>query len=232
MSHVILTLGGVVFRDMEVPEKISFGGRQNLAVQQLIGGGRIVQALGLDDGKISFAGIFSGNDAVARAQMLDAARALGASLPLVWDGFFYTVIIDEFCAEYRKTNLIPFSVTCLVVSDPLASLAAIAAPVANLIGNDLAAAGALSGQAGVSLDGISAGGIAGVTAVQSALQGVVGTQGGALNGAAAQVNGAADAQGGVMAIAQLNVASSTLAAAAAVSGYVGRAAANLAGTLL
>ena len=71
-----------------------------------------------------------------------------------------------------------------------------------------------------------------MTAVQSALQGVVGTQGGALNGAVAQVNGAADAQGGVMAITQLNVASSTLAAAAAVSGYVGRAAANLAGTLL
>ncbi|MDD2795895.1 hypothetical protein [Acidocella sp.] len=232
MSHVILTLGSVVFRDMEVPEKISFGGRQNLAVQQLIGGGRIVQALGLDDGKISFAGIFSGNDAVTRAQMLDAARALGAPLPLVWDGFYYTVIIDEFCAEYRKTNLIPFSVTCLVISDPLASLAAVAAPVANLIGNDLTAAGALSGQAGVSLDGISASGIAGVAALQSTLQGIVGTQGGVLNGAAAQLNGAADAQGGVVAVNQLDVASSTLAAAAAVSGYVGRAVANLAGTLL
>ena len=232
MSHVILTLGGVAFQDMEVPEKISFGGRQNVAVRQLIGGGRVVQTLGLDDGRISFAGIFSGSDAVTRAQMLDAARALGAPLPLVWDGFFYTVILDEFCAEYRKTNLIPFSVSCLVVSDPLASLAAVAAPVANLIGSDLAAAGALSGQAGVSLAGLSASGIAGVAAVQNALTGIVGMQGGALSSASAQLNGAADAQGGAMAVNQLGVASSAVAAATAVTGYVGRAAANLAGTLL
>jgi hypothetical protein len=232
MSDVILTLGGVVFQNMEVPEKISFGGLQNVVAQQLIGGGRVVQALGLDDGKISFAGIFSGNDAAARAQMLDAARALGAPLPLVWDSFFYIVILEEFCAEYRKANLIPFSITCLVVSDPLASLAAVSAPVANLIGSDLAAAGALSGQAGVSLSGVSASGVTGVTAIQGELMGIVGTQGGALNSAVIKLNGAADAQGGVMAVSQLGMASSVLAAASAVSGYVGRAATNLGVSLL
>ena len=81
MSKIVLTLGGVPFEDMEVPEKISFGGKQRVAVQNLIGGGRVVVALGLDDGEISFTGIFSGADAVARAQELDAARALGAQLP-------------------------------------------------------------------------------------------------------------------------------------------------------
>jgi hypothetical protein len=30
---VILTLGGVPFQDMEVPEKISFGGKQRVVVQ-------------------------------------------------------------------------------------------------------------------------------------------------------------------------------------------------------
>lgn len=232
MSHVILTLGGVAFQDMEVPEKISFGGRQNVSVGQLIGGGRVVQVLGLDDGRISFGGIFSGSDAVMRAQMLDAARALGAPLPLVWDGFFYTVILDEFCAEYRKTNLIPFSVSCLVVSDPLASLVAIAAPVANLVGGDLAAAEAFGGQAGVSLAGLSASGITGVMAVQSVLSGVLAAQAGALSSATTLLNGAADAQGGVMAVNQLGAASSVAAAAAAASGYVGRAATNLVGTLI
>lgn len=178
MSNVILTLGGVPFRDMEVPEKIRFGGQQRVAVQNLIGGGRVVEVLGIDDGKISFSGIFSGGDAVGRVQMLDAARALGASLPLAWDGFFYTVIIEEFSAEYRKTNLIPFSVSCVVVSDPLATLAEMTSPVTNLIGNDLSLAGAFSGQAGVSLEGVGATSIAGVSLLQGALSTAIGVGGG------------------------------------------------------
>jgi hypothetical protein len=123
MSNVILTLGGVPFQDMEVPEKISFGGKQRVSIHNLIGGDRVVEALGLDDGEISFSGIFFGADAASRVQMLDAARALGTALPLVWDSFFYTVIISSFKAEYRKSNLIPFSIICVVVSDPVALLA-------------------------------------------------------------------------------------------------------------
>ena len=40
MSNVILTLGGVPFQDMEVPERITFGGKQRVAVQTLLGGDR------------------------------------------------------------------------------------------------------------------------------------------------------------------------------------------------
>jgi len=227
MSNVILTLGGVPFQDMEVPEKISFGGKQRVAVQNLIGGGRVVEALGLDDGEISFSGIFSGSDAVSRAQLLDAARALGATLPLVWDGFFYTVIIEGFTAEYRKTNLIPFTITCIVVSDPLAALAALAAPVASLVGNDLSVASALSGQAGVSLDGLSAASLAGFAGVQGLLASVTGSSGAALNTGAAALNSAPDAGAGVAAISGLGTSSSQLAAASAMTGYVNRAASNL-----
>jgi len=227
MSNVILTLGGVPFQDMEVPEKISFGGKQRVAVQNLIGGGRVVEALGLDDGEISFSGIFSGGDAVSRAQLLDAARALGATLPLVWDGFFYTVIIEEFTAEYRKTNLIPFTITCVVVSDPVAALAALATPVASLVGNDLSAASALSGQAGVSLDGLSAASLAGFAGVQGLLASVTASSGAALNTGTAALNGAPDAGAGVAAINGLGTSSSQLAAASAMTGYVNRAASNL-----
>jgi len=231
MSNVILTLGGVPFQDMEVPEKISFGGKQRVAVQNLIGGGRVVEALGLNDGNISFSGIFSGSDAVRRAQFLDAARALGAPLALVWDGFFYTVIIEEFSAEYRKTNLIPFTITCVVVNDPLATLSALAAPFANLIGNDLTAASALSFQAGFSLDGLSANSLAGFAAVQGALSALVGSSGSALKGSTAALNGAPDASSGVAALNQLSGTSAELAALTGMSGYVNRAASNLADAL-
>ena len=232
MSNVILTLGGVPFQDMEVPEKISFGGKQRVAVQQLIGGGRAVEALGLDDGKISFSGIFSGSDAVGRAKLLDAARALGAPLPLVWDGFFYTVIIEGFSAEYRKRNLIPFSITCVVVSDPLASLAAMAAPVANLIRNDLTVASAFSGQAGFSLGELSATSLAEISSVQGVLSSAIGGGGMALSVATSSLNGAADASTGVAAINELSRVSSQLAALNGMRGYVNRAATNLASELL
>ena len=227
MSNVILTLGGVPFQDMEVPEKISFGGKQRVAVQNLIGGGRVVAALGIDDGEISFSGIFSGSDAVSRAQLLDAARALGTALPLVWDGFFYTVVIEAFSAEYRKPNLIPFSISCLVVSDPVAALAVLASPVADLVGNDLSVASALSMQAGVSVSGLSASALAGFSAVQGLLGNAVATSGAALSGSAGALNGAADAGAGVSAVNGLGTASSQLAALTGMSGYVNRAARNL-----
>ncbi|OYV32678.1 MAG: hypothetical protein B7Z80_26200, partial [Rhodospirillales bacterium 20-64-7] len=220
MSDVVLSLGGVAFRDMEVPEQIRFGGRQRVAVQQLIGGGRVVSALGIDDGLIEFSGIFSGADAVRRAQLLDAARALGAALPLTWDGFCYTVVIESFAAEYRKRSLIPFAIACVVVSDPVAALASLAAPVADLISNDLAAASALSGQAGFSLAGISSMSMAGLAAARTGLQAALGASGGALNSALGLLNGAPDAGAGTAAVGQLGAATSQLAALGGMGGYL------------
>lgn len=227
MSNVVLTLGGVAFQDMEVPEKIRFGGQQRVSVQPLIGGGRVVQALGLDDGVIAFSGIFSGADAVDRAQLLDTARALGSVLPLVWDGFFYSVVIHAFVAEYRKTNLIPFAVTCVVVADPIADVAALAAPVASLVGLDLTAASALSGQAGVSVGRVTAGSLAGFAALQGVLSGAVASSGSALMAGAAALGAARDPAAGVAALGRVTSASSQLAGLTAMTGYVGRAATNI-----
>jgi hypothetical protein len=232
MSNVVLTLGGVPLQDMEVPEKITFGGKQRVAVQNLIGGGRVVSALGLDDGAISFAGIFSGADAVSRAQELDVARALGVQLPLVWGGFYYTVVIEQFTAEYRKPTLIPFAISCLVVSDPLAAAANLVAPLANLVAGDLDAAMALSGQAGVSLLGISAMSLTGFAAVQGALGAGINSMGASLGNAASALNGAVTPDIGIGALGRLGAVSAQLAGATAMQGYVSRAATNLEASLL
>ena len=222
MSDVVLSLGNVAFRDMEVPEKIRFGGRQRLAVQNIIGGGRVVGALGLDDGEISFSGIFSGQDAAARAQLLDIARAQGSQMPLVWGGFYYLVVISSFVAEYRRPNLIPFAVTCVVVSDPLADVAA-ALPLATLIGNDIAAATGFAGQAGQVLAGTS---LAALAAAQAGIAGAMGTAGTALGEAGAALAGAATIVAGVNALTQINACSGQLAGLAGMSGYVNRAVVN------
>ncbi len=227
MSNVVLSLGGVQFQDMEIPEKIRFGGGQRVATQNLIGGGRVVSVLGLDDGVISFAGIFSGSDAVIRAQELDAARALGAQIPLIWNGFFYNVVIEHFIAEYRKPTLIPFSITCLVVLDNLAASVAALAPVADLVAADISTALGLSGQAGVSLQSVSYSSLSGYSAVQAALAGNLEAAGGTVNSALAMVRQALTPDTGVSALGQLVTASGQLAGATRMQGFINRAVVNI-----
>lgn len=227
MSNVVLSLGTVAFRDMEVPEKISFGGKQRLAVQNVIGGGRIVEALGIDDGEISFSGIFSGSDAASRAQLLDTARALGAQLPLVWQGFYYLVVIAGFAAEYRKPNLIPFSINCVVVTDPLAAAVNAVAPVANLVSGDLALAQAFSGQAGISASALSAANLAALGVTQGDISAAMASGGAVLDGAVASLGNAITPVMGINTLGRIGGASARLAALSGMAGYVNRAVVNL-----
>ncbi len=227
MGQIVLSLGDVSFRDMEVPEAINFGGSQRLAIQNVVGGGRIVEAMGLDDGEISFSGIFSGSDATARAQLLDTARALGAQLPLIWQDFYYLVIIARFNAEYRKPNLIPFSITCAVVTDPLAATANAVAPLANLIGGDLALAATLSGQAGLSASTLSGMSLSALSLAQASIADSINESGTALRSAAIDLNTAFSPTAGVNALARLGASASQLAALTGMSGFINRAAANM-----
>jgi uncharacterized protein YciI len=232
MSNVVLTLGGVPFQDFEVPEQIRFGGGQRLAVHELIGGGRVVDALGDDAGEISFSGIFSGSDASARAQTLDAACALGTAIPLVWDGFYYSVVIAEFAAAYTKPWWIPFALRCAVVVDPAAALASLAAPAASLISADLAAAGGLIGLSGLSTGVLGSTTATGLAAAQTQIAAAISTTGSALGNNMAALNTAPDAVTGVQAVNQITSNSAQLAGLAAMSGYVNRAAMNLADELV
>jgi len=231
MSNVILTLGGVPFQDFEVPEQIRFGGGQRLAVHDLIGGGRVVDALGDDAGEISFSGIFSGNDAAARAQALDAACALGAAIPLVWDGFYYSVVIAEFAAVYTKPWWIPFALRCAVVVDPAATLAALVAPAASLISADLAAAGALAGLSGLPAGILGSTTATGLAAAQTQITAGIASTGGALENNVTALNTAPDAVTGIAAVNQMAANAAQLAGLAGMSGYVSRAATNLANEL-
>jgi hypothetical protein len=227
MSNVDVILGAIAFQDFEVPEKIVFGGAQRVAVHELIGGGRVVDALGYDDAEISFAGVFSGSDAVARAQALDAMRSSGATVTLAWDRYFYTVIIAQFVADYEKPWWLPFALRCVVVADPAAEIESIVATTASLISADIAAAVLLAPQAGIGA--ISA---AGLAATQTAIAGGIAASGIALGASGATLAGAPDALTGIGTVGQAVETSGQLAALAGMSGYVNRAAANVADALL
>lgn len=114
---VFLTLGPITFANFEIPEQINFGGAQSLSVKKLVGGQRVVDAMGRDDADISWSGLFQGATAEFRANYLDGLRVAGAPLPLSWSQHNYSVVIKEFSPVFNRFYWIPYSITCTVVQN-------------------------------------------------------------------------------------------------------------------
>lgn len=111
-------LGSVALEGFEVPERIGIGGRQQLAIHKLPGGGRVIDAMGPDEASIRWSGTFSGPAAAERVRTLERLRRVGAPLELSWDGWRYTVIIQEFTADVANPWWIPYRIQLCVVPDP------------------------------------------------------------------------------------------------------------------
>lgn len=112
---VNLILGLVEFRNFEIPQKINFGGEQALAVHQLVGGQRVIDSMGRVDDDITWSGLFFGEDALSRAQLLDAFRVQGLELPLIYSQFNYLVIIKSFRCTFERTYQLHYSITVTVL---------------------------------------------------------------------------------------------------------------------
>jgi hypothetical protein len=151
MSEVALLLGPIAFQDFEVPSGVNFGGRQRLAVHRLPTGARIIDTLGRDDAEICFSGIFTGQDATLRARSVDVLRVAGTALPLTWDVFFYTVLISEFCADYRSGSWIPYFIRCTVLQDEASALAEVAVALGSALLGDINTAVGYASNAGLDL---------------------------------------------------------------------------------
>ncbi len=169
-----LILGPVAFADFELPASIAWGGRQRLAIHQLPGGARVIDAMGRDDAPLGWSGVFSGPDAVPRARTLDLLRAAGLPSTAQWDDFSYTVVVSDFAARYERNNWVPYRIVCTVLADD-ATAAATPAPtlLAGLLA-DLGLAATLGGldlgvaTSAVALSGaLSAGGAANAAAAAS-----------------------------------------------------------------
>lgn len=111
-----LTLGDVLFRDFEIPSKMTgaIGGKQTLAKHKLIGGARVTDAMGTDPDDPAWEGRFRGADAESRAQQLDAIKDAGQELLLTFGSFQYTVVIEEFVADYMQAYEIPYRIRCYI----------------------------------------------------------------------------------------------------------------------
>lgn len=139
-----LVLGSVTFAGYEIPEHMPFGGEQRVHVHKLVGGERVVDAMGPDDADIVWSGRFQGGDAVGRARQLDRLRKSGAEVSLSWMGLFYRVIVTHFRAQTERFYQVPYEIGCTVIEDPSSGLgSALAATLDSLVAGDLTAAAAL-----------------------------------------------------------------------------------------
>lgn len=113
----VIKLGDFEFGHLEVPEHINFGGDQKIAVHELVGGQRVVDAMGRSDADITWSGIFLGSAALQRARYLDSLRIAGQSLLFTYSQFNYRVVIKSFTANFERYYQIPYQITLEVVSD-------------------------------------------------------------------------------------------------------------------
>ena len=112
-----LTLGQVTFSTYEIPQNINFGGDQALSIKQLVGGQRVIDAMGRVDDDITWSGLFFGSTSTFRARFLDTMRIQGLPLPLSWSQFNYSVVIKSFKASFERTYQIPYTITVSVIQD-------------------------------------------------------------------------------------------------------------------
>jgi len=171
-----LVIGGISLSDWEIPERINFGGKQRVAIHTLIGGTRVVDAMGPDPDPVTWSGRFRGPSATSRAQALDAMRAAGAEVPLFYLSTFVTVVITEFRAEPERYYEVPYTITCTVVSDTINdALGPVVPGLDSIVSTALSVAAAFSAS-GSDSSQVATG--AAVTAVQTAV-----TAAGTLQGA-------------------------------------------------
>jgi hypothetical protein len=135
-----LVLGGISFAGFEIPNQINFGGKHNLVVHELIGGTRVLDAMGSKPDQIKWNGRFRGASAVARAQAIDELRISGAQVDLAWLNVFRTVVVVGFTAQTEKAYEVPYEVQCEVVNDAADGFGSIFQSIDGLISSDIAAA--------------------------------------------------------------------------------------------
>ncbi|CCD29938.1 putative phage protein [Candidatus Glomeribacter gigasporarum BEG34] len=120
-ADTTLTLGDFTFTRHEIPEKIQIGGEQKLAVHVLVGGQKIIDALGRADARLEWSGFLLGPHARERFRSLDALRIAGQPITLAWGEFAYRVVIQSFTAEYERETQLRYRIVCEVLEDTSAT---------------------------------------------------------------------------------------------------------------
>lgn len=114
MADTKLILGGIAFREFEIPEQINYGRKGRIEIHKIVGGGRVIDTYGSDPDPIRWSGRFRGADAASRARQVEALVESQRRVSLTWGGFAYEVVVDSFDADYQRFYEIPYRVSCTV----------------------------------------------------------------------------------------------------------------------
>lgn len=175
MSQIALTLqtpaGYFVFTREEVPEHILQGGCQAVSVQRMVGGRRIVRAMGPDEDEITFSGLFA-YQGTARSDFLDGLRRRGDLCTLTWDNRRLLVIVSAYRVRYEKPYELRYSISFTVVNNETAIVDAIPAVTPTqqmqVDSNSLTQMSACSGNS--ALSSLASGVSTALSALQDAMQ--------------------------------------------------------------
>ena len=233
----IVTLDAFAFQAFEVPERVTWGGQQQMTVHRFPGGARVIDAMGADASSIDWSGVMLGSGAADRARQLDSLRARGDAVTLTWGDFSRTVVVAS-CTFDHGYQRIGYQISCTVLTDDTgvggvapSALEQIKADIGSALGFDLpSVSGALQAAQGIAAPligilspNVSGGLLAGLAGASAAITGLEAT-------ADASIAGVADAGNVVSSLSGLPgaLAANGLAAnARAAAGYVGRAIQNI-----
>lgn len=110
-----MTLGGVMFGGMEVPDVMHIAGDQAVTVHQLPGGKRVIDTGGDQPQNIGWQGRFMGSNALARAQSIEALRKQGKAVTFAALGYSWTVKVRSFSFDYSLGGaVIPYQIDLVV----------------------------------------------------------------------------------------------------------------------
>ena len=142
MPTDVLTLGPFVFTDFAVPEKLPFGGKQQLHVHKMPGGSRVIDAMGADDIDRLWSGTLWGDTALSDALTLDAMRRAGEPLPYSNGVESRTVVILEFLPMVRKVTCVEYSIilVCADGGEGNGGLGGLFGAIDSLVSSDIGAA--------------------------------------------------------------------------------------------
>ncbi len=238
-----VVLGSFAFQDFEVPETMTLPVRQALVVHRLIGGERVLEAMGADYGDIAWSGVMLGSEAETRAQNLKALADAGQAVALTWGTWNFTVLPHRISLRegYQR---IAYAISCAVIRDDSAAPDQLALDLGASLVGDIGAAIAGGGdgvagtlqdvQATLQLIGPVLPGSAAVGAAWSAVAGAQGVVNAAQAASGAQVAGVGARAAGLATpvssmtdLASAATQTGHLAQAATASAYLGRMAANL-----
>jgi hypothetical protein len=146
---VILTLGGVIFEDWEIPESVKGKIKQKLDVKKFLGGSRTIDALGRDDDPIAWGGRFRGSTAEQRFQQVKAMAVAGQPVQLTWSSNNYLVLIEEFEFDYQSPMEIPYRISLEVLADNTIPIPSLLQTIDEIFGTNLASALDLGAEANV-----------------------------------------------------------------------------------